>query len=116
MNKLHDNKMINEDMANLAYGIVYQLLLSSIENIKNDDTPKVGDWCIEITTISDKTSNLLGVVREVTNDGYIIQTVLGQTVTWTNCIMRKIPNQLLDNQLHTKLLQMLKSSGYDINN
>ena len=40
MNKLHDNKMINEDMANLAYGIVYQLLLSSIENIKNDDTPK----------------------------------------------------------------------------
>ena len=117
MNNLHDetNKMINQDMANLAFGIVFQLLLSSVENMKTFEEPIVGDWCIEMSSISKKSPDLLGIVREVTSDGYIIQTVLGQTVTWTNCRMIKIPNTLLDKQLHTELLQLLKSNGVEVN-
>lgn len=117
MNNLHDedNKMINKGMANLAFGIVFQLLLSSVGNMEKFEEPIVGDWCIEISEVSKKSPDLLGIVREVTNDGYITQTVLGQTVTWTNCRMVKIPNTLLDNQLHTELLQLLKSNGVEVN-
>lgn len=110
----NDDKMIDKSMADLAYGIVFQLLLSSIENIKTFESPGVGDWCIELTTISQKTPNLLGIVREISNDGYIIQTVLGQTVTWTNCKMVKIPDMLLDKQSHHSLLQLLKLNEKEI--
>jgi hypothetical protein len=116
MNNLYDEniKMINQDTANLAFGIVFQLLLSSVENMKKFEEPIIGDWCIELSTISKKSPDLLGIVREVTSNGYITQTVLGQTVTWTNCRMIKIPNTLLDNQLHTELLQLLKSNCVEV--
>lgn len=108
------NGTVNKQFANLSFGIVFQLLLSSIENSETFEKPKVGDWCIETSMIYGRTLNLLGIVREITNNGYITQTVFGQTVTWTNCNMVRIPDTLLQHNLYEELLKYLKDNEVEI--
>lgn len=111
-----DETMMSVQLADLSYGIVFQLLLSAIVDkaMVNQEAPQVGDWCIELSTISCKEPKLLGIVQRIIPDGYVTLTVLGQQVTWTNCRMLKIPSTLLPDTLHTELLALLEADGADI--
>lgn len=109
-NLLYDRKKIDQEIANQSFGIVFQLLLSSLWNIEKIEEPRVGDWCVELTSIYTRDCNLLGVVKEINGDSYIIQTILGQFVHWTNCKMVKIPSNLLQTDLHSRLLNYIKEN------
>lgn len=101
-------------VANLMFGIVYELLLSNVSSFLTNETPSVGDWCIEVYSSYRKEVNSLGIVREITPEGYITQTVLGKTVIWTDCKMVKLNSSLLDSYYHKKMLALLKEDGHEV--
>lgn len=107
-----DTGMVSGEYANLTFGIVYHLLLSSILESSEYEKPQVGDWCIEMSSIFTKNIQNLGIVREINSDDYVIETVFGQMVTWTNCRMRKIPSSLVNMEDFDKVVSMLKEHGY----
>lgn len=120
------NDMLDKEFADRTFGVVYKLLLSFVKdyivnyNEKSLEKPQVGDFVVELSSMFRKEINNLGILREIkeTENGaeYVIQTVFGQTVNWTNCKMVKIPSDMLDTNEYEDLIKFLANSGVDVIN
>ena len=103
-----------EKEANLMIGILFKLIQS--EAFYSTEKPKIGDWCFEMTTGTTE-MKCLGMLigNEDKQDGnYVIQTLLGQRVYWSNARFVKIPSNMVDTKSIVELWTYLKEEGADV--
>lgn len=61
--------------------------------------PKIGDWCIEWTSLVVDHDHCIGRLTKILADGeYEITTIGGKVVTWRNAELAKIPDKYMRNK------------------
>lgn len=103
-----------------------EIMLGVINSLAHDDfikngkvEPGIGDWCAEMSAGDDFNLESFGILAEVTEchgeKTYVIETIMGRRMYWSQCIMHKIPCNLIDEDARLYLLQFLKDRDTDVN-
>ena len=91
-------KMYTQEEIDYVHDTLTDLLISCMRSYRIPiEEPKIGDWCIEISSFRVDHDNCIGklIKAEPEKGTYVIETVGGKIVTWRNASFAKIPDKYL---------------------
>ena len=95
---METKKIYSQSEMDRVHDILTDLLVSTFLKSDIREEAKVGDWCIEISSLLTNKNRdyIIGRLLEIRSEGeYTTETIGGKVIDWNNAEIYKIPQHLI---------------------